>query len=97
MKRAYECGICNKLYNTIEERMACESKCVAERKAAEEEKRKAELAEMQKARKEEVDLAYRDYLELRSAYLKDYGHYTYSFITNDKHDSDAWEDFWRNF
>lgn len=97
MKKAYECGICNKLYTSIEERMKCETKCVAERKAEEEKRKKAELEEAKKARKEEVDAAYRNYLELRSAYLKDYGHYTFSFLRNGENESSDWEDFWRNW
>ena len=97
MRETYKCGICNKSYDNVEDRMKCECKCYDERKAAEEEKKKLELEESKKERKAEVDAAYRNYLELRSAYLKDYGHYTYSFITNDKHDSDVWEDFWRSF
>ena len=97
MDNKYYCGICNKYYDNIEDRMACEYKCYEKRKTAEEEKRKNELAEAKKARKEEVDAAYRNYLELRSAYLKDYGHYTFSFLRNGENESSDWEDFWRNW
>ena len=97
MKEAYKCGICNKSYDKIEDRMACECKCYKELKEAEEEKRKQELEAAKQSRKEEVDVAYRKYLELRGAYLKDYGHYTYSFINRDGNNSNDWEDFWRNW
>ena len=97
MDKKYYCGICNKSYDNIEDRMACECKCYEKRKQAEEEKRKNELAEAKNARREEVDAAYRNYLELRSAYLKDYGHYTYSMSYNDEGEVNVWEDFWRNW
>ena len=97
MKEAYKCGICNKPYDNIEERMACESKCYAKRKEEEEKRKKDELAEAKKARKEEVDLACKKYLELRSAYLKDYGHYTYSQSNGYQYDPNIWESFWRNW
>lgn len=97
MAKKFYCGICNEPYDSIEDRMACECKCYKELKAAEEEKRKQELEEAKKTRKEEVDAAYRNYMELRSAYLKDYGHYTYSFLSRDSNEVDVWEDFWRNW
>ena len=97
MDKKYYCGICNKSYDNIEDRMACEHKCYTERKAAEEEKKKRELEVAKQERKAKVDAAYRNYLELRSEYVKDYGHYTYSFIHSNSNESNAWEDFWRNW
>ncbi len=95
--KEYKCGICNKSYDRIEDRMACESKCYDDRKKAEEAKKKAELEEAKNARKEELDLACKKYLELRSAYMRDYGHYTYSRYYGGDNESSAWEDFWRNW
>ena len=39
----YECAVCGKSYETVEERVECESKCVVERKEAEEERKLNEL------------------------------------------------------
>lgn len=97
MKKAYECGICNKSYDNIEDRMACEYKCYTEHKAEEEKRKKAELEKAKEARKEEVDLAYKKYLELRGAYLKDYGSYAYSSSRDYQYDPNIWESFWRNW
>lgn len=95
--KEYKCGICNKSYDKIEDRIECESKCYKDYKKAEEAKKKAELEEARKARKEELDLACKKYLELRNAYMKDYGHYTYSYSYGDDNESNSWEAFWRNW
>lgn len=97
MEKHYTCGVCKASYDTIEERAKCEAKCIEKRKVEEEKRKKAELEEAKKARKEELDLACKKYLELRNAYLKDYGHYTYSHSYDDKYESNVWEDFWRNW
>lgn len=39
----YTCAICGKSYADLSERIACETKCLADRKAAEEKKKKMEL------------------------------------------------------
>lgn len=38
----YECAVCGKSYEHIEDRIECETKCVAERKKIEEEKKRNE-------------------------------------------------------
>ena len=76
-KRAYKCGICDTEYETVQERMHCEKKCI---KKAEEIARKAEekkKAEEQKLRKEAVDEAIKRAAKLQRDYVKDYGHYEY--------------------
>lgn len=43
----YTCAICGKSYADLSERIACETKCLADRKAAEEKKKKMELKRKQ--------------------------------------------------
>ena len=69
----YKCEICNNTYENLEERIACETKCLADRKIAEEKRKKAELEEKKEARKAEVAEAQKKYLELLEAYVEDYG------------------------
>lgn len=76
-KPAYKCGICGNEYESVQERMYCEMKCVKQQK---EEARKAEEAKKaseQKLRKEAVDEAIKRAVKLQSDYVKDYGHYEY--------------------
>ena len=83
----YQCGICEKEYETISERNKCEATCICrveeEAKNAEEARKKAE----QKVRKEEVDAAINLAQELWSAYARDYGTYEYN---SDVIDSWVW-------
>jgi hypothetical protein len=62
-------------------------------KREEEEEKAAQLALEKEARKKEVDEAYDKYLELLSAYVKDYGSYSTTAY------SDDWfpNKFWRSF
>ena len=81
-KQMYKCAVCGETYETISKRMYCEQACL---KKQEEEERKA--AETKKeieyaARKEEVDMAYEKYFELRKNFAKDYGSYEYRTIKN---------------
>ena len=74
----YQCGICEKEYETISERNKCEATCICrveeEAKKAEEARKKAE----QKVRKEEVDAALSNFEKLFRAYVDDYGNYEYN-------------------
>ena len=76
-KRAYKCGICDTEYESVQDRMSCEMKCIKkqqeEEKRAAEEKRQAE----QKMRKEAVDEAVQRAVKLYRDYVHDYGHYEY--------------------
>ena len=84
-KPAYKCGICGNIYDSVYERMTCESEChkkqEEEIKATEKMKKKAEQA----ARKSEVDSAVENLHRLITEYVKDYGHYEYD---NDEDNSD---------
>ena len=77
-KPMYKCGICGEVYESIRERMWCETACL--HKQAVEEQRAAEIKkkEEQAARKAEVDAALEKYLQLKEDYLKDYDTYEYN-------------------
>ena len=70
----YVCGICGKPHYTIEDRMACESKCYEERKKAEEALKKQQLAKEQTKRKEEIETRYAELRQLMKNYCDDYGY-----------------------
>ena len=73
-KQAYKCGICNKEYHSVQERMNCEMKCV---KKQEEEKKKAAEAKKnaeKPARKKEVEDAIDNAHKLLKKYINDYGY-----------------------
>lgn len=84
------CGICGKEYHDIESRARCELACV--KRHAEEAKKAAEAAkkEEQKRRKAEVDVIRAKYLELRNAYIEDYGFYTCPIELSEDMDYDAY-------
>ena len=76
-EKFYRCGICGSEYSNIKSRMLCECDCIKkkeleEKKAAETKKKKE-----QKLRKEAVDEAIKRAAQLKSEYVKDYGHYEY--------------------
>ena len=83
-KKTYTCGVCGKEYNTLEERNKCEAKCLHDRYEAEKKFKEEKLRKEQENRKHEVDMAFENYLNLRSEYVKDYGKYsvTRSFPDN---------------
>jgi hypothetical protein len=58
-------------------------KKIEEMKQEEEERKKAQLALEQETRKKEVDAAFDKYIELKNAYVKDYGRYTFTKLTDD--------------
>ena len=74
-KLQYKCGICDTVYNSIEERVKCETACLKKKK--EEERKAAEMKKQQeqKARKKEVDEAVKKAKELKDKYVEDYGCY----------------------
>lgn len=76
-KPTYKCGICGNTYDSVYDRMNCESAC---HKKQEEEEKKAAAAKRaaeQKMRKEAVDEAIQRAVKLKKEYVKDYGHYEY--------------------
>ena len=72
-KKFYSCAICGAVHETIEERNVCETKCIKERRAAEELMRKQKLEEEKEARKNEIEAMYVLLNEKIKDYVKDYG------------------------
>ena len=69
----YKCGICNKEYEDVKGRVACETNCLKERELAEEKRKAAELEAKKESRKAEVEMAYENFVELLNNYVNDYG------------------------
>lgn len=72
-KMVYHCAICGKPYDTVDERVACETKCLAERKKAQAELEKKRLEEKKTTRKEEIEKKYKELSTLMKNYINDYG------------------------
>ena len=72
-KATYRCAICGKAYDTIEERVSCETKCLAARKKAQAELEKKRLEEKKTTRKAEIEKKYKELATLVNDYCKDYG------------------------
>lgn len=89
-KQVFKCGICGKEYFNVQDRANCELNCY--KKQQEEAKKAAEVKKLAEktARKKEVDDALDKAdgaldkaMQLRNAYIKDYGCYVYD--NNDVH------------
>ena len=77
-KMVYHCAICGKSYDTVDERVACETKCLAERKKAQAELEKKKLEEKKTTRKEEIEKKYKELLAtLVNDYCKELGESRY--------------------
>lgn len=72
-KATYRCAICGKSYDTIDERVTCETKCLAARKKAQVELEKKKLEEEKATRKAEIEKKYKELSALVNDYCKDYG------------------------
>lgn len=72
-KMVYHCAICGKPYDTVDERVACETKCLAARKKAQAEIEKKKLEEKKNTRKAEIKKKYKELATLVNDYCKDYG------------------------
>ena len=72
-KMVYHCAICGKPYDTVDKRVACETKCLAERKKAQAELEKKKLEEKKTTRKEEIEKKYKELSTLVKNYINDYG------------------------
>lgn len=72
-KVQYHCAICGNAYDTIDERVACETKCLAARKKTQEELKKKKLEEEKTTRKAEIDAKYKELATLVKDYCHDYG------------------------
>lgn len=73
-KVTYRCAICGKAYDTIDERVACETKCLADRKKAQAELEKKKKLEEKNSRKTEIEKKYKELATLVNDYCKDYGY-----------------------
>lgn len=82
-KQVFKCGICGKEYSNVQDRANCELNYY--KKQQEEAKKAAEAKKLAEktARKKEVDDALNKAMQLRNAYIKDYGCYVYD--NNDVH------------
>ena len=69
----YRCAICGNSYDTIDERVDCETKCLAARKKAQEELKKKKLEEEKTTRKAEIEKKFKELSNLVNDYCKDYG------------------------
>lgn len=72
-KKSYSCAICGTEHESIEERHACETKCIKERRVSEELMKKKKLEEEKDSRKKEIDAIYAHLNEKIKDYVKDYG------------------------
>lgn len=72
-KVVYRCAICNKGHDTIEERIACETKCLKERNEAEEKREQIILEREKNVRMQEIRETYDRYLYMLEEYVCDYG------------------------
>lgn len=69
----YTCGVCNKSFETIEERNVHEAKCLADRKKTQAALEKKKLEEKKSTRKTEIEKKYKELAVLVNDYCKDYG------------------------
>ena len=76
-KMVYHCAICGKSYDTVDERVACETKCLAARKKAQAEIEKKKLEEKKNTRKAEIEKKYKELATLVNDYCKEFGESLY--------------------
>ena len=69
-KMVYHCAICGKPYDTVDERVACETKCLAARKKAQAEIEKKKLEEKKNTLKAEIEKKYKELATLVNDYCK---------------------------
>lgn len=97
----YKCGICGEIYDSIEERMNCESKCLKKQKEEERKAAEAKKKAEKEARQTEVNKALEDAYALLNKFVDDYGSYTYSgklddvsMLNMDYFPIKLWHHFW---
>ena len=76
-KKSYKCGLCGKEYETIAERAKCESACIDNQLAIEENAKKEKAKQEQEARRQELVAAIKHAGALLDAYTNDYGTFSY--------------------
>lgn len=96
VKPIYKCGICDKTYETIEERMNCERKCLIDEQVKAKKAEEERLAKERETRYKEVCEALNKANELKDAYLEDYGCFVYDATHEFVRDTDI-RDFVKKF
>ena len=72
MDKLYYCGVCQTPHKTIEDRAACEAKCLCRLKKLEEEAKRNELEAKRKESAEAIYAALGDVNEMIAKHLKEY-------------------------
>lgn len=77
-KPRYKCGVCDKVYDSIAERMKCEAACL--KRIELEEKRQAEMKmrEEKAERTAKLNSLCDQFITEHNAYVRDYGSYNYN-------------------
>lgn len=89
-KKVFKCSICGKEYENTIDRARCELNCYAKQQEEAKKTAEAEKKAEQAARKKAVDDAINKATQLKNAYLKDYG--CYSYENNDVHNCSTFGD-----
>lgn len=74
-KTVYCCGICNKEFDSVQERNVHEQKCLAEKASQEAEQKKKALEAEREHRKMEIEAKEKELIELQRKFMEDYGYY----------------------
>ena len=97
----YECAICGKKYESIQERANCELTCAKKQKEEEEAAAYAKKKAEQEARQSEVSAALDNVYALINKYVEDYGSFIYNgkykgldMLNMDFFPSKLWHHFW---
>lgn len=89
-RQAFKCSICGKEYECAIDRARCELNCYAKQQEEAKKAAEAEKKAEQAARKKAVDDAINKAVQLKNAYMKDYGRYSYE--NNDVHNCPTFGD-----
>jgi len=71
----YTCAICGKTYESVDERVTCETKCVIERNRAEEEKKRNEIEVSRNKSEDAINEALCDVNKMLAEHLNKYGNF----------------------
>ena len=100
-KKFYKCGICEKTYESIQDRMNCEMTCIKKQKEEEARLAKEKLQAEKDARCIDASNALDNAFNLVSQYIKDYGSFQYNGKVKDLNNlnldyfpSKLWHHFW---
>ena len=100
-KRSYKCGICDKEYETIQERMNCEMACYARKQEEDKEAERVKKEAERNADFEEASSALDNALALVNKCVEKHGFFKYSgkvddldLVNMDFFPSKLWHYFW---